>query len=196
MRTLYLAGVPGSGKSTIAKELLTGWEVGEEVRLTSRELFGHHLRRDPHRGVYLGVLRDGPFPGTDALSMSVAPQLEAWLEETDPDEVDFVLAEGDRLFNRRCIAALDKHTDLTIVCLTVDPEVAEARWVERKLDNLFYDYPASGDGEYKPQTHKAKATKVANLMEEVTGQGISTMTIDTTHDEPWYIADRIRRFFG
>jgi hypothetical protein len=101
--------------------LLEPWIPGSYVRLTPRELFGHWLLgEDLDLGVYLGRLRP-EYPGTDALSLSVAPHALSWLETLDPG-LDLVLGEGARLSHAGFLQALAAKTDLLVVYLAVTPE--------------------------------------------------------------------------
>lgn len=129
-RATYIIGAPGSGKSTLMAQLLEGWHVGPYTRLTKRELFGHHLLRGCETGTYLGHLRP-EYPGTDALSLSVAPQAMLWLEALPYLGLDQVFGEGVRLGHIGFLSALHQATDLTVIYLPVDPEVAAARRLER-----------------------------------------------------------------
>jgi hypothetical protein len=110
--------------------LLEPWIPGSYVRLTPRELFGHWLLgEDLDLGVYLGRLRP-EYPGTDALSLSVAPHALSWLETLDPG-LDLVLGEGARLSHAGFLQALAAKTDLLVVHLTVSPEESLRRREQR-----------------------------------------------------------------
>lgn len=127
----YIVGGPGSGKSTLMREMLEGWSVGPYIRLTKRELFGHYLEHpEGIRGVYLGHLRP-EYPGTDALSLSVAPQALLWLEALPLLGLDWVAGEGTRLSHIGFLRELHKVTDLTVIHLKVEPEVAAQRRADR-----------------------------------------------------------------
>lgn len=108
-------------------QLLEGWEVGPYERWTSREMFGHYLwHPELGHGAYLGHLRP-EYPGTDALSLSVAPQAIIWLESLPLLGLDWVFGEGVRLSHIAFLTALHTATDLTVVHLEVDPAVAQER---------------------------------------------------------------------
>lgn len=130
-RAFYFLGAPGVGKSTVMREMLKPWTVGEYVRFTEREMFGHHLYdapRDLH-GAYLGHLRP-EFPGTDALSMSVQPEAIKWLQQNDGGQ-DFIFGEGARLGNVAFLTELARRSSLTVVLLTADQADIEARLAAR-----------------------------------------------------------------
>lgn len=136
MRTgaTYIVGAPGSGKSTLMAQLLQGWTVGPYEKWTSREMFGHLLTTEmlgePYTAAYLGHLRP-EYPGTDALSLSVAPQAILWLEALPLLGLDHIYGEGVRLGHFGFLSALAAVTDLTVIYLEVDPEVAAQRRAER-----------------------------------------------------------------
>jgi hypothetical protein len=129
-RAIYIIGGPGSGKSTLMAQLLEGWAVGPYTRW-GREVFGHYLEHpEKGRGAYLGHLRP-EYPGTDALSLSAAPRVLEWLEALPLLGLDWLFGEGARLTHMGFLAVLAEKTDLTVVHLDVDPEVAAARRVAR-----------------------------------------------------------------
>lgn len=130
-RSLYIIGAPGSGKSTAMAHLLEGWAIGPYLKWTSREMFGHYLEHpEKGRGAYLGHLRP-EYPGTDALSLSAGPRVVEWLEALPLLGLDWVFGEGTRLSHMGFLAALAEATDLTLVYLEVDPDVAAQRRVAR-----------------------------------------------------------------
>lgn len=130
-RSIYIIGPPGAGKSTLMAQLLEGWDVGPYTKWTTRELFGHYLSHpEKGSGAYLGHLRPS-YPGTDALSLSVAPQALLWLESLPLLGLDWVFGEGVRLSHMGFLTELAAATDLTVMYLNVDPEVAAQRRLQR-----------------------------------------------------------------
>lgn len=128
--SIYIIGPPGSGKSTAMAHLLRGWAIGPYTRW-QREVFGHYLEHpEKGRGAYLGHLRP-EYPGTDALSLSAGPRVVEWLEALPLLGLDWVFGEGTRLCHMGFLTALAQATDLTVVHLDVDPEVAAQRRAER-----------------------------------------------------------------
>lgn len=130
-RSTYIVGAPGSGKSTLMAELLKGWEPGPYTKWTTKEMFGHYLQH-PERGsgAYLGRLR-AEYPGTDALSLSVAPQALLWLQAVPLLGLDHIFGEGVRLSHISFLKALAEVSDLTVIYLSISPELAAARREQR-----------------------------------------------------------------
>lgn len=145
-RSVYLLGEPGVGKSTVMRHLLEGWTAGPYERWTSREMFGHYLAHpEQGHGAYLGHLRP-EYPGTDALSLSVAPQALIWLASLPLLGLDYVFGEGARLAHASFLAELGAQTELTVVYLTAPAEVAAERRLARggKLLSERYCKVAAG----------------------------------------------------
>jgi hypothetical protein len=130
-KSIYIIGAPGAGKSTLMYQLLDGWKVGPYEKWTRREMFGHYLNHPVEgAGAYLGHLRP-EYPGTDALSLSVAPQALSWLKSIPVLGLDWVFGEGARLSHKGFLEALAACTDLTVIYLQVDPEEAARRRLAR-----------------------------------------------------------------
>lgn len=168
-KSIYIIGGPGAGKSTLMAHLLEGWDVGPYTRW-QREVFGHLLEH-PEKGwgAYLGHLRP-EYPGTDALSLSVAPQALSWLESLPLLGLDWVFGEGARLSHLGFLEALNGYTDLTVVYLEIDPEEA-ARRREARGGKLLSDQYC------KMATSKARNVVAAcrsagiRVVEETSGLG-------------------------
>lgn len=97
---VYLIGAPGSGKSTLMRELTSRWSrVPSEAGLTRDLLLSPQTSY--LEAVELGRRR-AQFGGTDALGMAVIGQAIEWMIEQT--ETDLVFAEGARLGNRRFLA--------------------------------------------------------------------------------------------
>ena len=136
-RAVYYLGEPGTGKTTLMARRLAGWTVGPYIRFTPKEMFGHYLSHpEQGYGAYLGHLRP-EYPGTDALSMSVAPHAMLWLQSLPLLGLDWVFGEGQRIGHPGFLTALDALTDLTVVHLQVSPEVAAARRAGRGGSKLI-----------------------------------------------------------
>jgi hypothetical protein len=159
-RSIYIIGAPGSGKSTAMAQLLEGWAMGPYTRW-QREIYGHYLEHPERgRGAYLGHLRP-EFPGTDALSLSAGPRAVEWLDALPLLGLDWVLAEGARLAHMGFLLALNEATDLTVVYLDVDPEVAAQRRIDR------------GGKQLSEKFCKTMTTKSANIYKGCKEAGIT-----------------------
>ena len=161
--SVYIIGAPGSGKSTEMAQLLRGWGIGPYVRFTQREMFGHYMSSEKGLGAYLGHLRP-EYPGTDALSLSVAPQAVSWLQDTVPLlGLDWIYGEGARLSHMGFLNELAACTDLTVIYLQVDPEEA-ARRREARGGKLLSD-----------QYCKIATTKAQNVARACREAGIKVL---------------------
>lgn len=98
---IYLIGAPGSGKSTLMRELTDRW-----TRTPAPEGLTRDLLLSPAtsalEAVELGKRRP-QFAGTDALGQSVIAAAIEWM--VSQTETDLVFAEGARLGNRRFLAS-------------------------------------------------------------------------------------------
>lgn len=166
---IYVLGGPGSGKSTLTAHILEDgdWALGPYVRLTDREMFGHEmLNGDLERGVYLGKMRP-EYPGTDALSLSVAPQALKWLQKLDP-QLSWVIGEGARLGHQGFLQELSIKAKLLVVHIRVEPEVAAERRAGRPGKAL------------SAQFCKTVTTTAANTAAWCKEVGIPTLELDGT----------------
>lgn len=165
---LYILGGPGSGKSTLMARLLRDWSPGPYQRLIDRELFGHiMIGPEFELGVYLGHLRP-EYPGTDALSLSVAPHAYRWLQRGPDPMVGYIFGEGARLAHRSFLSELSVRTELLVIHLVVPPEVSESRRATRAGKMLTAQYCVAAT---------TRAENTAIWSREV---GIPTLDLDGT----------------
>jgi hypothetical protein len=166
MRTVYLIGLPGAGKTTIVRLAL---------KLLDLQPVVEHITPIPHvrHGTlwHLGRHRE-PFGGTDTLSMSINPKAIAWVKELaagpgvirnvvtgepclayDPGAPAVLLGEGDRLANR---AFFDACPALTVVWLETPVKAAQER-ADRRAG-------AAGVPLQDATWWKGRVTKVANIV--------------------------------
>lgn len=144
MKLLYLIGVPGSGKSTLTRELTRGITAVQHQKPVA------HIRYPACGVIQLGALRES-FSGTDAMAMNVQRMVQAFLD-TRPAE--YVYAEGDRLANGKFFQwCVDNGIELTVAYLDVPDTVVEFRRSKR--------------GSHQSATWlKGRTTKVAKLRNE------------------------------
>jgi hypothetical protein len=148
MRTIYLIGAPGSGKSTAVRRAI---EIARWGEPTERPKPIPHL--DYGAGcIQLGRVRETGFSGTDALGMAVNPRAIEFIESRP---ATIVIAEGDRLANSGFLTAADRAGVLSLVWLDVPPEVARDR--ARRRAHLL------GTREQSDAWWKGRYTKVSRL---------------------------------
>lgn len=121
MRSLYVIGAPGVGKTSLMAEVTRPWG-DPEVRHTPVP----HLRWGGRAEV---GRRRGEFSGTDALGYAVVPSAVAWV--ASPQRPELLLGEGDRLACRAFLDALRAAGASTVVCLTGPAAWTRARSVDR-----------------------------------------------------------------
>lgn len=127
MRLVYLIGEPGVGKSTLTALALP--ELANDFGRLNH--IGFEVWNGPIGGqqlYYVGSPRHPGFPGTDRLSMSVAPLFLDWLTAVGPHTDDGIIyAEGDRLGNASTLSAAADLLPTHIIRVVAAPELIAAR---------------------------------------------------------------------
>lgn len=179
MRSIYVIGGAGTGKSTFTRQLLDALDepMGPLVELHSKPnvknvvtLRGHEVGDS---GIYLGVMRES-FPGTDGLDRATSPAGAEWLRlmHERAGGYEWLLAEGATLATRPFLTALLETSDLLLVHLHADEFVKELRFHER----------GSTQAE---QFVKQTATRSWNLLEDMAKAGADYVDIDTADVRSW-----------
>lgn len=181
--SLYLLGAPGVGKSTVLAQYLRdrGYAILPDNGALRGRLRGH-IMVGPNGvpdGVYLGKMRD-QFPGTDGLSMAVAPDARDWARSLDGESTqwELVVGEGARLGNKGFLHALGETTHLTVVLLTA----TEATLTERR---------AARGSNQTPSWMRGAETAARNAYDAAVSHACRVMEFLTDEIEPAEIASRL-----
>ncbi|QDH93061.1 hypothetical protein QDA02_gp03 [Microbacterium phage Margaery] len=191
--SLYLLGAPGVGKSTAMSWVINhlGLDIAPDNTRIQGRLTGHGLfewTTGETMGVYLGKHRED-FPGTDGLSMAVAPDARAWASTLRRDREEglrYVFGEGQRLGNVGFLTALAEHTWLTVVLLTASQIAMDARRADR----------GSTQSPSWMQGAETQARNTFEQMQAMTGKVNRAIHIDTTGQAPDEIAEQIANAVG
>lgn len=117
--TIYLAGVPASGKTTIFKKI-------RSRLMSDAETFEHGLCKGIRKGRFhmIGVFDGSTFEGTDRLSMAVIDDAISYIKRLqDEPGKSVVFLEGDRLFNERFI----RETGASVILIDADEKLLSLR---------------------------------------------------------------------
>jgi dephospho-CoA kinase len=146
IRVIAIGGEPGSGKSTLMKEII-GQLPNVEEKYKSTNLVPY--LQSGHVYV-LGKYEEGEvFSGTDRMSMAVQPEAIKFVDALPAGSI--VLYEGDRLFTASFLEhCVDKH-DLQILYLSTDKAVRQERYKERGSDQ-------------NEKWLKGRETKISNIL--------------------------------
>lgn len=159
MPSVYIAGAPAAGKSTLMRAVIA--ELGEPWHWRYQKLRGSTFPGGVQL-LGLGYFDEAPrFPGTDRLSMAVLGDALDWLGAVGHRAP--VLAEGDRLSSGAWLQACQRLAPpLTVFWLDAPAEVLAKRHRQR------------GDSQSESWL-KGRATKLRRLQEQFPG-----VTLDST----------------
>ncbi|QPX62120.1 adenylate kinase [Mycobacterium phage Indlovu] len=132
-RLVYIAGAPGSGKTTLAAKLTAPYQ-----RIPVLSEVNHDMLRDDETGHVIGAELGewrGEFGGTDLLPASVIDAAVPWIGAIT--DYDLIIGEGQRLANKRfLLAARAAGYDVTLVLLDHADAAAWQRKRSRKLGRI------------------------------------------------------------
>ena len=122
MKVIAIGGEPGSGKTTLMKNLIEKYKP--EPKYNSFKLVPY-LQKD---NIYiLGKYEDGEvFSGTDRMSMAVQPEVIKFLDFLPKDSI--IMFEGDRLFTSSFLEHCVDNFDTKIIHLMTSKSVREERY--------------------------------------------------------------------
>lgn len=172
MKVIAIGGEPGSGKSTLMKEIILHY--GVEPKYDAFKLVPY-LQKD---NIYvLGKYEEGEvFSGTDRMSMAVQPEAIKFLASLPNDAV--VLFEGDRLFTASFLEYCIDEYDLNIIYLSTTKLIREERYKER--------------GSNQNETWlQGRETKISNIMSNMTLMFNTFKYVNNTLEEQKHILDVI-----
>ena len=172
MKVIAIGGEPGSGKSTLMKEIIAYY--GVEPKYDAFKLVPY-LQKD---NIYiLGKYEEGEaFSGTDRMSMAVQPEAVKFLKSLSNDSI--VLFEGDRLFTASFLEHCLDNYNLSIIYLSTTKLIREDRYKER--------------GSNQNETWlQGRETKISNIMSNLTLMFNTFKYVNNTLEEQKHILDVI-----
>jgi uridine kinase len=177
MEVIAIGGEPGSGKTTLMKQIINHY--GVEPKYDAFKLVPYLQKENIY---VLGKYEEGEvFSGTDRMSMAVQPEAVKFLASVPSDAI--VLFEGDRLFTASFLEhCLDKY-DLKIVYLSTTKQIREERYKER--------------GSNQNETWlQGRETKISNIMSNMTLMFSTFKYVNNTLKEQTHILDAIYEMVG
>lgn len=143
MNVIVIGGEPGAGKSTLVRNFMQTLGASQEmVKWTLPELsrLGSVIGKEfaSSRVIVLGNYSDPEhrFPGTDRMSRSVQPVIQAWFEAHKARLATYtVIAEGQRTFTTKFVdMAVNMGARVTVVEVVAGPLEIQKRMRQRKIE--------------------------------------------------------------
>ena len=130
MDTIYLIGAPGSGKTTLTKELQKDWA---KVNMYDKP-FKYQEYESPNLGKVLSLGWDRPhFSGTDTLGNTVIRQMPEFYEYAQQEGAT-IYGEGDKLASITFFELAKQYGNLYLFCMDTDTDVSASRREERSKE--------------------------------------------------------------
>lgn len=153
MDTIYLIGQPGSGKTTLTKELQKDWA---KVNMYDKP-FKYQEYEAPYLGKMYSLGWDRQhFGGTDTLGNTVIKHMPQFYEDAEQDGAA-IYGEGDRLASRTFFDLAQRHGKLFLFYLKTDDALAASRREARSAET---------EKTQNASWAKGRATKHRNLAEQ------------------------------
>jgi broad-specificity NMP kinase len=157
LKLFGIGGVPGSGKSTLVRELVYKYDCTHLFKYGTLE---GHKRISPNDVIVFGkYAMNDLFPGTDRLSMAVINDALAYMKYLhsgmcNRTENVHVIFEGDRLFVDRFLDESSADEKIFMV-LQTDPDVLKSR-MEKRIQLR---------GKAQPEQFlRSRRTKIRNML--------------------------------
>lgn len=189
-----IGGEPASGKTTIVEHVIS--ETSEVLYNGNNfkwgELVGEFWTEDELL-VYGRYDGSKEHEGTDVLSMSANNHTIQFTEMvTSIDRFNYVLFEGDRLWNKNFIETIREHEDIDFhgYVLDVDQQTLEERRVDRDSDHTD-GWLAGKKTEYNRWAEEPYTMNVLNNTEEDMKHIVDEVcrSLDLTEGDPHYEPD-------
>lgn len=175
MKVIAIMGEPGSGKTTLMREVMKELNINKDIN-TSFKLVPYHQEGNIY---LLGKYEDGNiYGGTDTLSMACQPEAIKFLATLPSDSI--VLFEGDRLCTASFLEHCNDTYDLSIIYLKTDREVRSVRYEERGSNQ-------------NPTWLAGRESKISNILGNMVLKFVTEQYNHNTAEDQKIVLDYIRK---
>lgn len=127
MKITYYVGVPGTGKTTLMRQILAELRIKEQDEFVKEGYVTYH-KFSSQKVIVLGRYDEGVFAGTDTWAKTAGPKFRQWLLDNAETYGDWqIYGEGERLTNNPSMDAMFATGRMNLVRLVVDEEELERR---------------------------------------------------------------------